>query len=406
MRKRKYTRFAIVFLIPLAFVISQCFDKNKAADPRGAAYAGSASCLKCHKNVEQNYLHSAHYLTSRAAASNTMHGSFVKDSNQVILNDSLKIVMEKHGDSLYQAGYIHNKLNKKRPFDITFGSNRGETFLSWVGNEVHQLPVTYYISLHQWANSPGYSTDSANFSRVLSARCFECHSSFIKSISAENGSPDQLDKSSLILGIDCERCHGPAAEHVDFQTKNPDVKEAKYIVKISTLSRVRRMDLCSVCHAGNSNVMTKSTFDFKPGDTLANFTSGEKFHRAQDVTKMDVHGNQVKLLTSSLCYMESNIECTTCHSLHDTKVKTVQTYSQYCTNCHSEAKHNFCKMAAQIGPAITSNCIDCHMPLKASNAIVIVGGKQTAPPFLARMHRIAVYPEETEKVREWFKAAK
>lgn len=28
---------------------------------------------------------------------------------------------------------------------------------------------------------------------------------------------EQIDKNSLVFGIDCERCNGPAADHVNFQ---------------------------------------------------------------------------------------------------------------------------------------------------------------------------------------------
>ena len=397
----KYIRLGIVFLVPLAFIFSQCFRKNKVTDPRGDNYAGSASCVKCHKNIYQSYLHTAHYLTSRPASQSTKHGSFNPDSNIVILNNGVKVMMEKHQNGLYQASYTNGKLTQKQRFDITFGSNRGETFLYWKNNRVYQMPITYYINLHQWANSPGYSSDSANFSRLISTRCFECHSSYIQNIQNDTGltvNKELLDKNSLILGIDCERCHGPGASHVNFHTQNPEEKRPMYITKISSLTRAQRIDHCSACHAGNTSIMTRSTFDFKPGDTLANFSSGEPFHRFQDAANVDVHGNQVKLLSSSKCFMSSKIECATCHNIHANEVKSVKLYSSRCTSCHSEANHNFCKMAIQLGQAINSNCIDCHMPVKTSNAIVINGaGKQITSPFLARTHLIAIYPEESKK---------
>ncbi|HEY4323414.1 MAG TPA: multiheme c-type cytochrome [Mucilaginibacter sp.] len=404
MKKTKYIRLAIIFLVPLSFIFSQCFHKNKAVDPRGDAYAGAASCIKCHKNIERDYFHTAHYLSSRPASAATIHGSFNPDSNTVALNDSIKVVMEKHKDGIYQASYTGGKLTKRERFDMTFGSNRGETFLYWKNNRVYQMPITYYISLHRWANSPGYSSDSANFTRVIGSRCFECHSSYIQNLpdTSTAEKTDLLDKNSLMLGIDCERCHGPGAAHVNFHIENPAEKKAMYITKISSLTRGQRIDMCSVCHAGNSSVMTKSTFDFKPGDTLANYTSGERFHHFQDVAKVDVHGNQVKLLMSSKCFMSSKIECGTCHTIHSNEVKSVQMYSARCTGCHSVANHNFCKMATKLGNAINSNCIDCHMPVKTSNAILINGmGKQITSPFLARTHLIAIYPEESKKIMEW-----
>lgn len=407
MKKIKYIRFGIVFLLPLLFIFSQCFHKNKPVDPRGAAYAGSASCLKCHKNVYQDYLHNHHYLTSQTASQATIHGSFSPDSNTVPFNNDIKAVMEKHKDGFYQVSYANGKIIEKQRFDIIMGSKRAETYLYWKGNEVYQLPVTYYLSLHKWANSPDYSADSVNFSRLIGRRCFECHSSYIQNMPGQagaTGGTDSLDKSTMLLSIDCERCHGPGAEHVDFHTQNPAVKRPMYIKKISSLSRERRMDLCSVCHSGNTSVMIKSTFDFKPGDTLANFKGGEHFHRAQEVTKIDVHGNQAQLLAGSQCFIKSKIECTTCHNIHDNEVKSVKIYSQYCLNCHSAVKHSFDKTEGQSGNIINSNCIDCHMPVKTSQSVLInEAGNKTIFPLIARTHLVAVYPEESKKIIDWMK---
>lgn len=411
MKRSKYLRFGIVFLVPLAFIISQCFHENKpiavvSTDPRGAAYAGAATCVSCHKNVYNDYLHTAHFQTSRPTSPTTVDGSFNPGSNIVKYNDSVNVLMEKHTDGLYQAAYVNGRLMQAQPFNIVFGNKRAETFLYWKDTYVYQLPVTYYTRLHEWANSPGYAGNSPNYGRIIGEMCFECHSSYIKQIpptQAEIAAQTiGLDKSSLIMGIDCERCHGPAAQHVNFQLGNPKIKEARYITKISALSRAQRTDLCSVCHSG-INQLSWSTFDFKPGDTLAKFKNVQYANKPVDINKIDVHGNQVGLLTSSQCFIKGSIECGTCHSLHDDGVKTVKMYSQVCTSCHSEANHNFCKMAGQIGQAITSNCVDCHMPVKSSNAIVIHGSGKQTDFYLARMHRIAVYPEETKKVMAWLK---
>jgi hypothetical protein len=408
MKKEKYLRFGIVFLAPLVFIFSQCLHQVKPADPRGGKYAGSAACLKCHKDVYQNYFHSAHFLTSRVPSLKNVHGSFKPDSNTVAFKNNIVVVMEKQHDSLYEVSYAGGKRDRKERLDIAFGSNRGESFLYWKNNQVYQLPVTYYISLHQWGNSPAYSADSANFSRVIGTRCFECHASYIKALPDSTGTINNnlLDRNSLIMGVDCERCHGPGAGHVNFHTHNPAEKQPMYITKIGSLTRQQRIDLCSVCHSGNSNIMTRSTFGFKPGDTLAHYTIGNPFHAYQDIEKVDVHGNQVKLLTNSKCFMNSKIECATCHSVHSNEAKSVAVYSARCSACHSQANHNYCKIAPQLGAVINGNCIECHMPVKTSHSIVINGvGKQISAPFLARTHLIAIYPDDSKRIMAMLKAA-
>ncbi len=151
MKKRNYIRFSIIFLLPLTFIISQCFHKEKPtetvpSDPRGATYAGSAACISCHKYVYNDYLNNAHFKTSQPAYPGNVIGSFNTDSNTVVYNDSVKVLMLKHNDSLFQACYTKGQLTNVQPFDIKFGFKRAETFLYWKDKYIYQLPVTYYIS--------------------------------------------------------------------------------------------------------------------------------------------------------------------------------------------------------------------------------------------------------------------
>jgi len=411
MSKRNVIRFGIIFLVPLSFIISQCFHETKPSatsfnDPRGPQFAGSATCVSCHKNVSDDYLHSAHFQTSRLASPASVPGSFAPGSNIVKYNDSISVIMEKRDGGLYQACYVNGKLTQLQPFNIVFGFKRAETFLYWKDSYVYQLPVTYYTQLHEWANSPGYSDKKPYYTRMIGEMCFECHSSNMKQIPPTQEQIDHktigLDKNTMMLSIDCERCHGPAAQHVTFQMQDPKNKQAMYITKLGGLTRSQRMDLCGVCHSG-INQVAWSTFDFKPGDTLTKYFDSRFLNQAPDVTRIDVHGNQVGLLKGSKCYMQGKIECGTCHGMHDNGVKTVKMYSQICQSCHTGANHNVCKMTAQIGQPITSNCLDCHMPVRSSNSIVIYGAATQSAFYQARMHRIAIYPEETQKVMAMMK---
>ena len=407
MKTKKYIRFGLVFFIPLAFTISQCFHKAEPLvqtfdDPRGAAFAGTATCLKCHAKLTEDYLHTAHFATSAPTSAESVHGSFSPGSNSVSYDNNIKVIMEKNGDSIYQSNYVGGILIQKQPFDITFGHKQAETYLYWRGKYIFELPVSYYNRLHQWAISPGLSAKGATYNRLIGETCFECHSSYIKQIPPDENEMRAkivgLERGSMLLGIDCERCHGGAAQHVNYQTQNPNDKTPKFITKISSLSRAQRTDLCGQCHSG-INPYVISTFDFKPGDTLSHYMAPKTAAQVPDYKRIDVHGNQVGLLTASQCFVKGKIECGTCHNTHNNQVQSVKMVSLICTNCHSEAKHNFCKMAGQLGQVINSNCIDCHMPVKTSSSIVLRGtGDKINYPFIARMHRIAIYPDETKKV--------
>ncbi|MGF7041334.1 cytochrome c3 family protein [Mucilaginibacter lappiensis] len=404
MLKKKTFFFVLIALIPLSFILTQCYNGGAPEDdPRGEIYAGSASCVKCHSSVYDSYIHTAHFQTSGPASPNTIKGSFAKDSNTFEYGNGLKVTMEKRGDSLYQVGYLNGKQTEAQKFEITIGLVNAQTYLYWKNNQLFELPVSYFTALHNWANSPGYDPTRVNFQRPILRKCLECHTSYISELPMEHMSVG-FDKASLIYGIDCERCHGPAANHVNYHTAYPDEKKAKYITTYSSLTRGQKMDACAVCHSGTKGAFLRSSFSFQMGDTLAKFKELDFVGNSPVPATLDVHGNQSSLLPTSKCYIMSKMDCGTCHNPHVSQSQSLALYTQKCLSCHSEAKHNFCTMAPKLGTAINTYCINCHMPQKSSHIITIgeAGGKMNAP-YLLRTHRIAIYPEETQKILAFIK---
>lgn len=410
MKKNRRLFLTIVFIVPLVFIFSQCLTINKdKPDPRGDIFAGSSTCIKCHKDVYDNYLHTAHFSTTRLADIHTIGGSFDPHANTFNFSNDLKVVMEKRTDGLYQVAYLKSKQIKAERFDITFGGIKAESYLSWRGNEIYQLPISYFKALNGWTNSPGFDSTYADYSRMIGRRCFECHSSYVKDLPGTNQSlqilsKEEFDKNSLILGIDCERCHGPSANHVNYQTQFPEEKKARYIATYASLSRAQKINMCAVCHSGNKNHILRTVFAFKPGDNLSDFEEAPLYQKPIDSTKLDVHANQSQLLASSKCFINSNMDCATCHNVHKNERQNLALYSQKCINCHTTANHNFCPMATKLGAAIKGNCIDCHMPAKPSSVIAIeTQGKGRKEPYLVRTHHIAVYADESREIINYLK---
>jgi hypothetical protein len=401
MKGKRIYFLVLICLVPVLVVYIQSLSTPEKADARGDLYAGPEKCMKCHSAVYNSYLQTGHYKSSRPASVHNIHGSFTAGSNVFSLSDHSKAVMEKRGDSLYQVAYEDGKQTRAERFDITFGGVKAETYAYWKNNQVYELPMSYFNALKSWTNSPGYDTRHPYFDRVIVQRCFECHSSYIAQLpitNLQNQEPG-YNKKSLVYGIDCERCHGPAANHVNFHTANPGEKKARYIVKYASLTRAQKLDACSVCHGGGKDVYLESAFKFRMGDTLAKFKEPSFLKEDPNPATIDVHGNQRGLLAASKCFLMSNMDCNTCHNIHVNESSNLVAYSQRCMKCHNEANHNFCTMAPKLGITIKNNCIDCHMPVKPSNLIAIAaaGGKKEVP-YLVRTHHIAIYPEESKKI--------
>ncbi len=294
--------------------------------------------------------------------------------------------MEKRAGGLYQAAYANGKEQRAERFDIVVGTGKhGQTYLYWKHNELYQLPLSYSANTRYWANSPGYPHNEVLFDRSIDGRCLECHTTFANESSFIGFTPD-----AMILGIGCERCHGPGADHVKFHTDHPGEKGGKFIVNPASLSRQVEMDICAVCHSGIMQNKTEA-FSFMPGDSI-----GQHFYRnpnGRDSSGLDVHANQYGLLTASKCYrMSGTLNCSSCHNTHGKESENLMVYAQKCMNCHSQSNHTFCTLQPQGRISMEANCINCHMPLLNSKNIVM-----SSSPELVRTHRIGIYSEATKK---------
>lgn len=395
----------LLALVPFCALLSQCLSggADKSTDPRGAIFAGSEKCMKCHSDVYKDFIHTSHFTSSRLADASTVHGSFAAGKNGFDFPNGQSIKTEKTDSGLYMSAYVNGKRVAAHKFDIVFGNKKAETYLYWAGNQLFEMPLSYFYGLNAWTNSPGYEAGVIDFNRPIVRRCFECHSSYIAELPQQQidmaHRKVEFDKSSLVLGIDCERCHGPGTNHVNFHETYPEVKEARYIRTFKSLTRAQKLDACAVCHSGNKDVFSKTAFVFKEGDTLAKFKEPNFLPQNKDAATLDVHGNQNGLLAGSKCFLMSNMDCTTCHNPHKDDAGNLTAYINRCNGCHSDANHNLCKLTAKYGSLISNKCIDCHMPAKPSSAIAVEeqDGKQGVP-YLVRTHYIAIYPEETKKV--------
>ncbi|HLT80582.1 MAG TPA: multiheme c-type cytochrome [Cyclobacteriaceae bacterium] len=392
--------FVVMAFVATGLITAMCEgDKtSEVTHSSGQRFAGSASCAACHADVVERHKETPHFLTSQVADTSTVMGSFEPGHNVVALTERLRILMENTEEGLFQRGVSGDSTLGRHPFDITIGSGRqGQTYLYWHGNSLFQLPASYYAPDSIWSNSPGYPTDQIVFNRPITARCLECHSTFFK-IGRAVEQIETFDPKQVVLGVDCERCHGPAAKHVDFHTENPDAKEAKYVVNPARLTRVQRLDNCALCHSGIRNNFMPS-FTFMVGDRLEEFSTPA--YDADSAATLDVHGNQYGLLARSACFRLSEMDCSSCHDVHTRESANLKLFSGRCMSCHTPGSADFCKMEDVPGLVLEDNCIDCHMPkLPSRQVFVQASGNTSRTPFFVRTHLIGTYKAQVEKFLE------
>jgi hypothetical protein len=390
-------------IILCSFLLTKCMDHEAKQSKTNSGleyeqFAGSSVCANCHKDIYDSHIHTAHYLTTRPASAGSIKGNFEPGNNRFAYGSEMEVFMENRDSGFYQVGYYQGIERIVKRFDIVVGSgSKGQTYITRYQNWLYQLPVSYFTAANNWANSPQYPTHPVIFNRPITSRCLECHSTFAQTIPTSNRGPEQFDHR-IMYGVDCEKCHGPGAKHVEFQTQNPRESKAMYIIKPAAFSRQQSLDLCGLCHGGRLQ-KTKPSFTFISGGKLADYFVMDTL--TPDPAKIDVHGNQLGLLRSSKCFQMSQImTCVTCHNPHENERGKIALFSQRCMACHNSSHGVSCKMSASLGAAINQNCIDCHMPVKPSESITeLLPGDTKPTAALIRSHLIAIYPDELIKYK-------
>ena len=363
-------------------------DQSKVPAPQ--TYAGSEACAACHQKQAQFYAATPHARDSSLPSPETIIGDFTRE--RAVLrtsNPNLAYVMAGGPDGFYQAAVNPSDPQSMKPdlrsIDIVVGSGRhGQTYLHWEGDRLFELPVSYWTYDHRWVNSPGYSDGQLRWDRPVVPRCLECHVSYFGWLPP---SLNRYAKASLVLGIDCERCHGPGALHVQRERSlHPPLKGSpdEAIVNPARLSRDQQLSLCSLCHSGGAPPHG-TPLTFVVGDDIRNYL---KLTPPPIDAPVDVHGNQVGAMEQSKCFTSGKLTCSTCHNVHETQ-EDANTFSPHCLDCH---KVRACGRYKTQGVAIKGRCVECHMPVQNSNSVTTANSGQQLHATM-RAHRIAIYPD-------------
>jgi hypothetical protein len=257
--------------------------------PAAGQYIGSAACGKCHPKQYAQQSKSGH---ARSLSLTRDHALAPRFPSSV-------------GEWAFGAG------------------DQAVTFVSRVDEDFYvEHGLSYYARSKSMALTPGHSSPDGVRYRTFDPeaailRCFQCHST----------GPLRMETGSRIvpseLGVRCETCHGPGAEHAQSRgvIRNP---------KRMTATEIN--DFCGACHRK---------------------ISVEQYTNWNDAWNVR---HQPPYLAQSRCFLKSEgkLSCFTCHAPHAAVSRVADEYSNQCKSCHPRIRH---KTAIE-GQA----CTGCHMP--------------------------------------------
>jgi hypothetical protein len=382
-----------------------------AVDSQSLGWLTADQCQSCHQEKVEGFLQTAHARTSSLPTRDSVLGSFDLERNELKTRfDGLKyrfVASSEEADAtLFQEVVVTQEgkeYAKRFPFGLVTGSgNHGQTYLYWNEDRLYQLPISYIASLGRWGNSPGQGQvdGCGDFSRPILARCLECHATYAQHVpNTDNG----FRQDTIVTGVQCTRCHGPANAHVAFHRADPQQKQGHAIVHPGKLDRDRANEVCAQCHSKGTPRDPQQAFTYIPGTPLRQYLRDD-FSLDADFNADPHSNNQLARMMLSKCYQKSDdLRCASCHDPHRHERSDWETYSARCATCHSPQA---CPEVVTHGKALEQRCVQCHMPVREDKRMKVQVETGATVLLTARDHKVQVDRKLAEQQRAEILSAK
>jgi len=383
--------------------------------PISAAYGGSASCQSCHEEAFANWKNSHHALAERLVNPALDQSAFDPQRTIAHGTQSSRVQWSNGVPQFITAGLQRTN----QTFDVVrvIGVNPLLQYLvAAPGGRLQATELCFDPSKLEWFNvygaedrQPGEWGHWTGRGMNWNNMCAVCHNTRFQKIF--DATTDTYRSSFAEMGVGCEACHGPMADHSAWQWKqNPLTSSSgkpltrppatlspsdgerdgeRGLVKndfaipnqrspdpaLRPLNREQMYSVCAQCHARRGEL----TPDFQPGEdffdhhalTIPDDT--EIFYADGQIREEDYEFNA--FLGSKM--HAAGVRCVNCHEPHTAKVRLPGNYM--CLSCHTGGDIAFATNALNtlpVGPRIDpathsrhkvgergDGCVDCHMPV-------------------------------------------
>jgi Tfp pilus assembly protein PilF len=349
-----------------------------------AGYVDPATCTSCHQDVAESFSHTGMANSIYKPDAARMAGDFTGSRPLFQQATGNYYIALRKPDGYYIRRYqlardgSQTDIVEER-IDYVIGS--GDQARSYLhrNSEGHliQLPISWYSEQGgYWAMTPGYDGhDQKDMHGIVSKECIFCHDAYPqREPAAIEASQEPVFTRDLPQGIDCQRCHGPGAQHERAVAAHPADEDLarNTIVNPGRLSRERQLDVCMECHLSTSASQDKNislrpgrdVFSYRPGEPLGDYKLYFDTPAPPNKQSFPIADAAYRLRMSA-CFRSSQMTCLTCHDPHDQihGSEATQHYIEACDGCHRSVKHAVALPAGE-------NCLTCHMPKRRGETAI------------------------------------
>jgi hypothetical protein len=313
------------------------FPAARTSAKQGKEATQPVTCGTCHVGVVNSYAHAPMRHAMEPVATNP---TLLAHPNLTVQQNGYSYTVQtSNGKSIYTVSDAGGNLSL--PIHWVFGQH-SQTFVLEKDGKLYESLVSYYPREQALATTPGdQELKPKNLTEAMgrelsqweSLMCFDCHAS-----GATRGTHLTLDK--LTMGLECERCHQGAQQHM------ADAADDNFKTIPKPLKRMSSGDVlnfCGQCHRSWETV-------------VRNHWKGPAYVRFQPYR-----------LQNSRCFAadDPRISCLACHDPHQPVNHDQAFYDKKCLACHAQTKAAGPAAApsnAKTCPVAKAKCSTCHMP--------------------------------------------
>lgn len=400
-----------------------------------AEFASSESCRACHPQEYESWAASYHHSMTRPATPENVIGDF---EDQTLESRGFEYRLSREGDEYWVEGpvpefdravrrqgllgsQVANPTFGRYRVIMTTGKHHWQTY--WVsayqGQQIVNFPFVFLPEQNRWLprevmflKPPGWISEA-----TWNASCLPCHTT--------GGQPGRKEMTAAYeshvveLGISCESCHGPAAEHVAAN----QVPSRRYqshlsgeadptIVQPERLSQQASAEVCGQCHGvsfpKDMPAWNVRGFQYRAGEDLEdtrlvlipNQVRDEPWveamleeipNRLQQQFWPDgmarVTGREYPAMVESPCFQHGDMTCLSCHSMHhsqpEDQLAAGMNGNQACLQCHTSMAESIKQHTHHPESSSGSLCYNCHMPHTSYGLLKGSRSHQVSVPNLA-----------------------
>jgi predicted CXXCH cytochrome family protein len=384
-------------------------------DRHGVAYAGAATCRSCHEGRHASWHRTFHRTMTQEASPRSVQGRF---DGQIVEYWGVPVrPVTRDGRYFFEyLGPDRNTVVATAEVLRTVGSHRYQQYLAQVpetGANYHRLQLLWHSGDQRWVHVNGafLHDDDQHYSGHVTTwnpNCIFCHNTGPQPNAVNYGAlieriargerlnfMQELRFESKVaeLGIACESCHGPGAEHA---RRNRDPLRRYWlhltgdddptIVNPAKLDAARSTQVCGACHAQRVPARTELAEDwlhtgptYRPGDDLLQHvrpvtaaepgpaSNPELFRKRfwRDGTPR-LTAYEFQGLQQSACVRGGELSCLNCHDAHGGDVNGMMRddgrTDAPCLACHPALAADVPAHTRHAAGSPGSRCTSCHMP--------------------------------------------